>query len=152
DLRIQRRIRERVELVFVQGLPGNLGVSFDPNLARQFAMVVNEAVDNMIEYGEGGVIGGLYHRKVGEVEITLVNRSGGFGGVTPREQLRALIDAYEGTSHRQYGGGNGIAALSRLAGACFGTLLFRNGNATLRLSPDGSIDGDVDETGIETPG
>jgi hypothetical protein len=152
DHRVLRRIREGVEQVFAQGLPGTPSVSFDPQLTRQFATVVNEAVDNMVEYGEGGVIGGLYYRRVGEVEISLVNRCGGFGGAMPHDQLVALIDAYEGVSRRVQGGGNGIAALSRLAGACFGTLLFRNGNATLRLSPDGSIEGDVDETGIETPG
>ncbi|HSH81899.1 MAG TPA: hypothetical protein VLA19_25515 [Herpetosiphonaceae bacterium] len=152
DFRILRTIRKRVERVFSCGLPGDSATPLPPDLAEQFATVVNEAVDNMIEYGAGGLIAGLYYRKAGEVEITLVNRCGGFGGTNATEQLETLIDACDGMSSRSNGGGNGIITLSRLAGACFGTLLLRNGSATVRLSPDGSVDGSLDETGIQIPG
>jgi hypothetical protein len=114
--------------------------------------VVNEAVDNLIEYGRGGIIGGLYYPKVGEVEITLVNHQGGFGGSTPAEELDALISASEGKSSRPTGGANGIMALSRLTMICFGSLLLRNGNACLRLPPDGSVVATTSETGLPTPG
>lgn len=141
-----QKIRARVERVFERALPDDL------DLANRCASIVDEAIDNMIEYGGGGILGGLYYPSVGEVEITLVNRSGGFGGATPAEELDALVAAYEGQTSRATGGGNGITELSRLAIACFGTLLLRNGSATLRLLPDGSIVGTTEETGLTTPG
>jgi anti-sigma regulatory factor (Ser/Thr protein kinase) len=139
------KIRERVEGVFSQALFD------DPDLASILATVVQEAVDNMVRYGKGGIIGGLYYPYVGEVEVTLVNRRGGFGGKTPDEQLESLLTACEARTDRQQGG-NGITELSRLAITCFGTLYFRSGNAALRMSPDGSIIGTTEETGLPTPG
>lgn len=141
-----RQIRTRVEKVFSRALPE------EHNLAESFTVVVNEAVDNAVEYGRGGIIGGLYYPRAGEVEISLVNRQGGFGGRSPSEELDTLIKACEGGSRRTAGGSNGIAELSRLALACFGTLTLRNGSATLFLQPDGSISSTVDETGLPTSG
>lgn len=146
DFRVLKQIRDHIERVFTQALPDDLA------LANRFTSVVWEAVDNLIEYGHGGIIGGLYYPKVGEVEITLANRQGGFGGTNPSEEREALIAAYEGDTRRGSGGGNGIAESSRLAMACFGTLLLRSGRATLRLPPDGSIACTTDETGLPTPG
>lgn len=146
DFRVLATLRRRVESV----LKSALGTS--PDLADAFTTIIYEAVDNLIEYGQGGIIGGLFYPRMGEVEITLVNRHGGFGGTNPAEQLDALVSALEGESRRNMGGGNGMKELSRLALACFGTLLFRNGNALLRLPPDGSIVGTTYETGLTTPG
>jgi hypothetical protein len=98
------------------------------------------------------MIGGLYYPKSGEVEVTLANRSGSFGGRTPEEELEALIEACEGNTQRKHGGGTGIANLSRLALMGFGTLLLRNGHATLKLLPDGSIIATQDDTGLPLPG
>lgn len=141
-----QRLHTQVEHVFRSALPG------EDNLAVSFATIVSEAVDNCVEYGGGGTIGGLYYPRVGEVEISLVNSEGGFGGSTPAEQLDALIGAYEGHTRRAGGGGNGIAELSRLALACFGTLQFRSGHATLRLPPDGALAGTTEDTGLPTLG
>lgn len=141
-----RAIRNQVENVFSRALPAALP------LAATFTSVVAEAVDNAVEYGRGGFIGGLYYPRAGEVEITLVNQLGGFGGSTPSGELDALVKVCEGSTRRSGGGGNGIAELSRLALACFGTLVFRNGSATLCLQPDGSITATVDETGLPTTG
>jgi hypothetical protein len=141
-----RAIRSRVECVFSQALPQ------ERELAESFTAVVDEAVDNAVEYGRGGIIGGLYYPRAGEVEISLVNRQGGFGGDTPAEELDALINACAGSTRRTVGGSNGIAELSRLALTCFGTLALRNGSATLCLQPDGSITATLDETGLPTPG
>ncbi|MBA2277303.1 MAG: hypothetical protein H0W06_06025 [Chloroflexia bacterium] len=141
-----QQTRSRIENVFSLALPSNV------DLASSFTSITFEAVDNAIEYGGGGIIGGLYYPRAGEVEISLVNRCGGFGGRTPADELETLISAWEGSSHRGRGGGNGIAELSRLTAACFGTLLLRNGSATLQLLPDGSLTASVDETGLPTPG
>jgi hypothetical protein len=146
DFAILGEIRRRVERVFTQALPD------ENTLVGRFASIVNEAVDNLIEYGNGGLLGGLYYPRVGEVEITLVNRQGGFGGSTPGEQLDALVAATERRSTRGTGGGNGIQELSRLAMACFGTLILRNGNASLRLLPDGSIVGMSNHSGLPSTG
>lgn len=139
------RLRNRIEKVFDLALPNNIA------LANCFTSIVSEAVDNMIDYGDGGIIGGLYYPRIGEVEISLTNRYGKFGGSTPAEELEALIAACEGKSRRSKGGGNGINELSRLTTMCYGTLLLRNGNATLRLMPDGSIASTIDETGLPAP-
>lgn len=141
-----RGIRNRIERVF------NHALHDAPDFAARFTSVVDEAVDNAVEYGEGGFIGGLYYPRAGEVEITLVNRQGGFGGCTPAEELDALVKICEGNTHRTSGGGNGIAELSRLALSCFGTIALRNGSATIFFQPDGSITTTVDETGLPGPG
>jgi hypothetical protein len=140
------RIRSGIERVFSRALPN----AYD--LASSFTSIVQEAVDNLIEYGNGGIIGGLYYPHAGEVEISLANRCGGFGGTTPTEALEALIAACERNTRRATAGGNGIAELSRLANMCFGTLVLRNGPATLHFLPDGSIKATSDETGLSTPG
>ena len=146
DFKVLSAVRQRVQRVF-QG-----ALKHDGDLADSFTSIVNEAVDNAIEYGHGGIIAGLYYPRVGEVEIGLANRRGGFGGETPRGQLEALIGACEGTTTRSHGGGNGVAALSRLSMTCFGTLRLRNGHASLRLAPDGSIVGTTDDTALPTLG
>ena len=140
------QMRDQIALVFRHALAGT------SDLAESFTSIVHEAVDNLIEYGQGGIIGGLFYPRVGEVEISLVNRYGGFGGDSPAEKLDALIDACSGKSQRSTGGGNGIAELSRLAMTCFGTLVLSNGGATLHLLPDGSVTATTDETGLPTPG
>jgi hypothetical protein len=145
DFKVLKQMRSRVETVFTKAL------ARDSDLANRFTSVVSEAVDNLVAYGQGGVIGGLYYRRVGEVEITLSNRCGGFGGQTPAEQLEALLQACEKRS-REGRGGNGIPELSRLTLTCFGTLLLRNGNASIRFLPDGSIAATTDETGFPLPG
>ncbi len=145
-LKAQMKIDSQIDRVFSQALPEN------PDLACSFTTIVQEAVDNLIHYGQGGIIAGLYYPRAGEVEITLVNRCGGFGGKNPTEQLEALVSACEGNTHRVNGGGNGIAQLSRLAMACFGTLVLRNGGASLYLLPNGSISGNTVETGLPTLG
>ncbi|MGI8554549.1 MAG: hypothetical protein ACR2PL_27725 [Dehalococcoidia bacterium] len=139
-------IRNQVERVFQEALAS------DHQQANRFTSIVSEAVDNMIEYGEGGIIGGLYYPRVGEVEITLVNESVGFGGETPDEQLEVLVGVCEGRTQRQVGGGYGFAALSDLALHCFGTLLLRNGNACVRLGPDASMVGTTEVTELPTLG
>jgi len=146
NFEVYEHILKRVETVFTEALPG------EQSLINRFTGIVNEAIDNLVDYGQGGIIGGLCYPKIGEVEITMVNRYGGFGGTTPDEELEALIEACEGKTRRTNGGGIGIANLSRLAIVCFGTLLLRNGNATLRLLPDGSVSATTDKTGISTPG
>jgi hypothetical protein len=146
DFAVVETLITRVKTVFAEALPG------DPDLVVRFTCIVEEAIDNLLEYGQGGLIGGLYYPKSGEVEITLVNRHGGFGGTTPDEQLAALFDACEGSTHRVQTGGFGIDALSKLAASCFGTLWLRNGNAVLRLLPDGSVAESRDDTGFNLPG
>jgi hypothetical protein len=126
-------------------------VSDQPQLADIFTAVVSEAVDNLVEYGQGGLIGGLFYPRAGEVEITLVNRSGGFGGNNPDQELEALVTACEGKIARN-SGGNGIKGLRELTEACFGTVMFRNGSATLRFTPDGSLVAFTAETGLPSPG
>src|SRR5262249_12642874 len=105
DFRVLKQIRDRVQTVFARAL------AQDSDLAARFSSVVSEAVDNLVAYGQGGLIGGLYYRRVGEVEITLCNRCGGFGGDTPDEQLEALVAACEKRC-RVGRGGNGIPQLS----------------------------------------
>jgi len=145
DLAVLKQIRDRVQTVFAKALDQ------DSDLADRFTIVVSEAVDNLVTYGNGGLIGGLYYRRVGEVEITLCNRCGGFGGDTPESQLEALVVACE--KRRRVGrGGNGIPQLSELALTCFGTLLLRSGNASVQFLPDGSITARTDETGLSLPG
>lgn len=146
DFSVLSKMHARIATVFQHALPDEV------NVAERFTSIVNEAVDNLIEYGQGGIIGGLYYPRVGEVEISLINRCGGFGGTTPSEELKALVAAYEGQTRRSCGGGNGIAELSRLAITCFGTLVLRNGSATLRLPPDGSVASTTEETGFSTLG
>lgn len=146
NFEIYELLLESVENVFTEALPG------EQSLVNCFTSIVDEAIDNLVEYGRGGIIGGLYYPKIGEVEITMVNRYGGFGGSTPDEELEALIEACEGKTRRAKGGGTGITNLSRLAIVCFGTLLLRNGNAALRLLPDGSVSATTENTGIPTPG
>ncbi len=145
DFKVLKRIRDRVQTVFAKALAQS------SDLAARFTMVVSEAVDNLVAYGQGGLIGGLYYRRVGEVEITLCNRCGGFGGDTPDEQLDALVAACEKRS-RLGRGGNGIPQLSELTLTCFGTLLLRNGNASVQFLPDGSVAATTDETGLSLPG
>jgi hypothetical protein len=139
-------IRKQVERVFQEALPR------DHHRANRFTSIVSEAVDNMIDYGEGGFIGGLYYPRVGEVEITLANQANGFGGETPNEQLEVLVGVCEGQTQRAVGGGCGIAALFDLALRCFGTLLLRNGNASVHLGPDGSMVGTTKVTELPTLG
>jgi hypothetical protein len=146
DFKTVRELRDRIEGVFVQALHQKRP------LANLFTQVVSEAVDNLVVYGHGGLIGGLYYPRVGEVEITLVNRRGGFGGVGSEEQLEALLKACEKSIRKQEGGGNGINELSALTASCFGTLVIRNGNAKLSLPPDGSVIGFTEETGFVVPG
>jgi hypothetical protein len=119
-----------------------------PGLALQFATAVMEAVDNMVEYGDGGIIAGLYYPHVGEVELTLVNRHGGFGGSTPDEHMQALLAACEGATRRTRGGGNGIRELMRLTIHFFGTLVLRSGSATVYATPDGELLGRVSHAGF----
>jgi hypothetical protein len=145
DFKVLKQIRDRVHTVFARAL------AQDADLAPCFTLVVSEAVDNLVAYGQGGIIGGLYYRRVGEVEITLCNRCGGFGGGTPDEQLDALVAACEKRC-RVGRGGNGIPQLSRLTLTCFGTLLLRNGNASVQFLPDGSVAATTDETGLSLPG
>jgi hypothetical protein len=146
DFQSLNRIREGIRSALSKA------VGEDAHLAEQMTSIVIEAVDNAIEYGQGGIIGGLFYPRAGEVEITLVNRTGGFGGDNPATELNALVAACEGRSSRPTGGGNGIAELSRLAFRCYGTLMFRNGNAAIRMLPDGSVVGSTDETGLPNPG
>jgi hypothetical protein len=145
DFGLIRSVRDRIEGVFAEA------VGRDQRLANLFTQMVSEAVDNLVTYGRGGFIAGLYYPRAGEVEITLMNRHGGFGGSTACEQLEALIEACE---RRKTGGsgGNGLAELTTLTEIGFGTLLIRNGNAKLSLPPDGSVVGVTDETGIDVPG
>jgi hypothetical protein len=145
EFKVLKQIRDRVQAVFAKAL------ARESDLADRFTSVVSEAVDNLVAYGQGGIIGGLYYRRVGEVEITLSNRLGGFGGQTPAEQLEALLQACEKRT-REGRGGNGIPELSRLTLTCFGTLLVRNGNASIRFLPDGSVAATTDETGFSLPG
>ena len=140
------QVVNHVEHVFTEALPGA------SHLVGCFTTLVEEAIDNLLEYGDGGIIGGLYYPNSGEVEVTLVNRHGGFGGTTPEEELDALVVACEGKTQRKHAGGTGIAKLSRLTLACFGTLFLRNGNAALRLLPDGSMVATADTTGFSYPG
>src|SRR5207244_13532073 len=51
---------ESVENVFTEALPG------EQSLVNCFTTVVDEAIDNLVEYGRGGIIGGLYYPKIGE--------------------------------------------------------------------------------------
>lgn len=146
NFKLIRQLRERIEGVFVQALHEKR------QLANMFTQVVSEAVDNLVVYGQGGLIGGLYYPRVGEVEITLVNRRGGFGGDTPDEQLEELVKACEKSIRKQEGGGNGINELSALTASCFGALVLRNGNAKLSLPPDGSVIGFTEDTGFIVPG
>jgi hypothetical protein len=146
DFKTVRQLRDRIEGVFVQALQQKR------SLANLFTQVVSEAVDNLVVYGQGGLIGGLYYPKVGEVEITLVNRRGGFGGDTAEEQLEVLVKACEKSLLKEEGGGNGINELSALTASCFGTLVLRNGNAKLSLPPDGSVVGITEDTGFVVPG
>jgi hypothetical protein len=145
DFKVLKQIRDRVQAVFAKAL------ARDSDLANRFTSVVSEAVDNLVAYGQGGIIGGLYYRRVGEVEITLSNRLSGFGGQAPAEQLEALLHACEKRT-REGRGGNGIPELSRLTLTCFGTLLLRNGNASIRFLPDGSVAATTEETGFSLPG
>ncbi len=145
DFKVLKQIRDRVEAVFGRAL------AQDADLASRFTLVVSEAVDNLVAYGQGGLIGGLYYHRVGEVEITLCNRFGGFGGNTPEEQMEALVAACEKRT-RVGQGGNGIPQLSELTLTCFGTLLLRNGNASVQFLPDGSVAATTDETGLSLPG
>jgi hypothetical protein len=146
DFAIVHAIHNRVERVFAKAL-GDAS-----ELALSFTSIVYEALDNMIEYGRGGIVGGLYYPRVGEVEITLGNRIGGFGGSNPAEQLALLLERCEGATSRLRGGGNGISELSRLAMCCFGTLLLRNGNAHLYMLPDSSVITTIEDTGMRTRG
>ncbi len=146
DFKTIREVRNRIEGVFAQALRE------DGPLANLFTQIVSEAVDNLVVYGHGGLIGGLYYPRVGEVEITLVNRRGGFGGATASEQLDALVQACEGSTSNRVSGGNGLRELSALTASCFGSLVIRNGNAKISLPPDGSVIGLTEETGFAVPG
>src|SRR5205085_8688210 len=72
DFEIVSKVHDRIASVFRRALPD------ETNLAEHFTSIVNEAVDNLIEYGDGGIMAGLYYPCVGEVEMSLVNRCGGF--------------------------------------------------------------------------
>jgi anti-sigma regulatory factor (Ser/Thr protein kinase) len=146
DFHQLKTLRQHIEQTFGLALNGS------ESLANQFASVVNEAVDNLIEYAHGGWVAGLYYPQVGEIEISLINRRGGFGGQTPQQQLDRLLTVIEGTMERLHGGGHGIPALMDLAHQYLGTLRLSNGNASLYISADGSMTSVVDDTGIEIPG
>jgi len=146
DFHQLKTLRQHIEQTFGLALNGNA------SLANQFASVVNEAVDNLIEYAHGGWVAGLYYPQVGEMEISLTNRGGGFGGQTPQQQLDRLLTVIEGSTERLHGGGHGIPALLDLAHQYLGTLRLSNGNASLYISADGSMTSVVDDTGIEIPG
>jgi len=135
-------LHSRIENAFAVAL------SDYPGLAVQFATAVMEAVDNMVEYGDGGIIAGLYYPRVGEVELTLVNRRGGFGGATPDEQMHALLAACEGATRRTSGGGNGIRELMRLTIHFFGSLVLRSGAAIVYATPNGDLLGRFSHTGF----
>src|SRR5262249_16648045 len=124
-------LRQQIEQTF------NLALHGDASLANRFTSVVNEAVDNLIQYAHGGWVAGLYYPHVGEVEISLVNRCGGFGGTTPQEQLDKLLTVIEGATERPEGGGHGIPELLDLTHTYLGTLRLSNGNASLYISADG---------------
>jgi hypothetical protein len=140
------RIDQRVRRVFTVALPDQ------PHLVELFTAVVREAVDNMVDYGSGGVVAGLFYPAAGEVEITLANRLGGFGGQTPEEQRDALLTACAGEPTRALGGVNGLRELQQLAAHCMGTLMLRSGAATLYMAPDGTVDVQMDETDLPAPG
>src|SRR5262249_15581920 len=55
DFAVVRRIREHVGRVFASGLPTNDEAPLPLDLTNAFTGVVSEAVDNMIEYGGGGI-------------------------------------------------------------------------------------------------
>jgi hypothetical protein len=145
DFQTVSDLRQNTEQVLRESLPS------DHDLADRFTTIISEAVDNMVEYGKGGLVAGLYYPRAGEVEITLINRRGGFGGTTPGQQLEALVTACS-QSTRPNGGGNGIRELSRLCLRCFGTLWLCSGAAALRFLPDGAITTDIETTGLEAAG
>jgi hypothetical protein len=146
DFHQLKTLRQHIEQTFGLALNGN------KSLANQFASIVNEAIDNLIEYAQGGWVAGLYYPPVGEMEISLINRRGGFGGQTPQQQLDRLLTVIEGTTERLHGGGHGIPALMDLAHQYLGTLRLSNRNSSLYVAADGSMTSVVDDTGIEIPG
>lgn len=146
DFNQLQNLRQGIEWVF------SLALDQSKSMASRFASIVNEAVSNLIEYAHGGWVAGLYYPHVGEVEISLINRRGGFGGRTPQEQLERLLVVVEGATERPQGGGHGITALMDLAHRYLGTLRLSSGNASLYISPDDSITSVVDDTGIDIPG
>jgi anti-sigma regulatory factor (Ser/Thr protein kinase) len=146
DFNQLQSLRQHIEQVF------SLALDQAQSMANRFASIVNEAVSNLIEYAHGGWVAGLYYPHVGEVEISLINRRGGFGGQTPQEQLERLLAVVEGATERPQGGGHGITELMDLAHQYFGTLRLSSGNASLYISPDDSMTSVVDDTGIDIPG
>lgn len=146
DFHQRKTLRQHIEQTFGLALNGN------ESLANHFASIVNEAVDNLIEYAHGGWVAGLYYPQVGEMEISLINRRRGFGGQTPQQQLDRLLTVIEGATERPHGGGHGISALMDLAHRYLGTLRLSNGNASLYVSADSSMTSVVDDAGIEIPG
>ena len=139
-------LRSQIEQTFSLALDG------DEALANRFTSIVSEAVDNLIEYAHGGWVAGLYYPRVGEIEISLINRRGGFGGLTPQAQLDRLLTVIEGATERPEGGGHGIPQLTELTYRYLGTLRLSNGNASLYISPEGSMTSEIEDTGIAIPG
>src|SRR5262249_39551743 len=116
DFNQLRNLRQGIERVF------SLALEQSTSMANRFASIVNEAVSNLIEYAHGGWVAGLYYPHIGEVEISLINRHGGFGGRTPQEQLERLRAIVVGATERAEGGGHGITELMDLAHQYLGTL------------------------------
>ncbi|MDP2860000.1 MAG: hypothetical protein Q8P50_18835 [Bacillota bacterium] len=146
DFRAINSLRRNIEATFNGALEG------DRDLANRLTSVVSEAVDNMVEYAGGGIVAGLYYPRVGEVEITLINRCGGFGGSEADDQLEALLSAVERALDKDGPGGNGIRELMNLADAAFGTVRLSSGPASLLIAPDGTMQTVVDNLGFPPPG
>lgn len=146
DFKMISRLRRQIEAALT------LALEDDQDLANKSTSVVNEALDNMVDYSRGGLVAGLYYPRIGEVEISLINRHEGFGGDTPQEQLDRLLNVIEGATERTEGGGNGISELMDLTHRCLGTLRLSNGNASLYVAADGSMATSLDDTGIMIPG
>lgn len=146
DFRAISSLRRDVEATFNGALEG------DGDLANKLTSIVSEAVDNMVEYAGGGIVAGLYYPRVGEVEITLINRCGGFSGSEAGNQLEALLSAVERALEKDGPGGNGIRELMNLADAAFGTLRLSSGPASLLIAPDGTMQTVVDNLGFALPG